>query len=684
MGEIGRPPHMIPTTLGLEAHAQPWEREVVDVESINRETSDALIDGVAEMRERACRGDSIVSRAHLILGPAGSGKTHLFGRLRRKLGPRAVLVHIRPLIGSNLTPRYLLGQVFGQLRCESYGATQIDALVGSMLAGFLGVDVEKPRLALEDHRHRESNERHRLVERIVEAALDRHPLLDEVALRAVLELPTLPPLFRAAWLNWLGGYELDPVQSARVGLAGAISDERVLGILRTLAQVASTTAPILLVFDQLENLVDAEEGHARVRAYGNLISELIDSVGGMIVAQMAVDGDWAREIEPRLGQAQRSRVIGNRHLLRLPDPQERGALLERWVDRLVNRDAAYPWPFSATQVERWCTAVGMTPRMLLLTAERALNEEERESSFAASKPPAPIEELSDEELLSDRDDGIAAAWQGHRRAALEQIDDATTMQRGPEVEHLLDGTTLLLNLFLGHPCKVEPRGHIEITNGPRLGILHETDPRSIAARLKRTLEIPERWLFLREQWREFRPTWRVVREVTARLASTGQASLLWISRNDVANLLALRSIVMQTRSSDLTDERGQLISLEMIQSWFVQNCNPLEWELGRELKSEISVSSELHSRIGEEPQQRERAVTADKDGLPVDVPSQSGVALRVLEELRVASLERLMREAQRREPAASRMTILAEIERIHPRIKWFGRAIVALVEEGRS
>jgi hypothetical protein len=670
---------VIPSTLGLEPHAQPWERELVDVESINGATSRMLVQGVREVRAQALRGKLLATHAHVVLGPAGSGKTHLFGRLRKQLGPRAVLVHVRPLIGNNLTPRYLLGQVFGQLRCESYGVAQCDALVGSLLAAFLSTDVEKPRLALEDHRLRDSNERHRLVERIIEATITQHPFLDEVALRALLELPVLPLLFRTAWLNWLGGYELDPVQSARVGMTGAISDDRVLGILRTLSTLASATAPLLLVFDQLENLVDADEGDARVRAYGNLIAELVDTVPAMVIGQMAVDSDWAREIEPRLGQAQRSRVLGSRHLLGLPNREECGALLERWTERLADRDAPYPWPFSEAQVERWCNQVGMTPRMLLLAAERALTDTSQEMPGPSAALDDDTRAAQDAEIGVDRDDVIAKAWQNLLTAATAQIDDAEQMQRGPDPEHLLDGATLLLTLFARQPYQALPRGQIEIAGKLRLSFLHETDPRSLAARFRRLTEARERWLLLREQWRDFRPTWRAVRELFAELAANGRVSLEWVTRRDIASLLALRAIVMQARSSDLTDDHGQPITVEDLRGWLESSVSPLHWEIGQTLTTALERAKEPLARLStlaSAPNQ-----PSDGGDIAAAHPRFPSSAMGVLEELRVASLERLLREAQLRDPAATRGVVLSELESASNRIRWFGRAIVALDEE---
>ena len=51
--------------------------------------------------------------------------------------------------------------------------------------------------------------------------------------------------------------------------------------IRTLAMVAAPGAPIVLVFDQLENLVEGETAGSRLLAYAHLTSELVDTVRGL-------------------------------------------------------------------------------------------------------------------------------------------------------------------------------------------------------------------------------------------------------------------------------------------------------------------------------------------------------------------------------------------------------------------
>src|SRR5690606_6920878 len=96
-------------------------------------------------------------------------------------------------------------------------------------------------------------------------------------------------------------------QLARLGRTSALDDTEVIPALRTLAVMSALGAPLVLVFDQLENLIDPGGASDRIVAHGTLVSELVDNVRGLTIAQMALDTEWLRAIRPVLGASQRSR-----------------------------------------------------------------------------------------------------------------------------------------------------------------------------------------------------------------------------------------------------------------------------------------------------------------------------------------------------------------------------------------
>ena len=112
---------MIPAFLN-NVHADPWSDVFVDLPSLNAEASEALESTIMELRQLAEEQPaSLRSVSTVVLGPPGAGKTHLFSRLRRRLGPRAAFVHIRPLVGSEMTPRLVLSEITKQLAHTTNG-----------------------------------------------------------------------------------------------------------------------------------------------------------------------------------------------------------------------------------------------------------------------------------------------------------------------------------------------------------------------------------------------------------------------------------------------------------------------------------------------------------------------------------------------------------------------------------
>ena len=284
----------------ISPHSDPWAEDFVNLDDLNREATDAIVASVDALRKSG-RGRSSASagRALGAVGPAGVGKTHLFGRLRRKLGPHAVLVHIRPLTGAEMTPRFVLGQLVQQLGYASWRVPQIDILAGVALAVATGNNGKYPMACLEELRALSPQSRQRQMDEALGTLLQQHPDLDAPYLERVIRVPFDAPLVRISSLVWLSGRELDEAQAARIGVREPLPDGAVMAALRTIAVLSSMASPLVIVFDQLENLVDSAGSGSRVTAYGNLIADLVDVVRDLVIVQMGLSTEWeARENGP--------------------------------------------------------------------------------------------------------------------------------------------------------------------------------------------------------------------------------------------------------------------------------------------------------------------------------------------------------------------------------------------------
>ena len=111
---------------------------------------------------------------------------------------------------------------------------------------------------------------------------------------------------------------------------------------------------------------------------------------------------------------------------------------------------------------------------------------------------------------------------------------------------------------------------------------------------------------------------------------------------------------------DVTNASGSPVPEDVVVGWVRDRLDVAGWKVLDELLNAAS-----------EPE-----IPPDE---PISRPqSASEHSLLMLRRLRIASVDRLVREVVRVEPRATRATVLAELEAAGKRIGWFGRAIVCV------
>jgi hypothetical protein len=117
------------------------------------------------------------------------------------------------------------------------------------------------------------------------------------------------------------------------------------------------------------------------------------------------------------------------------------------------------------------------------------------------------------------------------------------------------------------------------------------------------------------------------------------------------------------RSGDLTDERGAPISAEAVAAWVRVKLDVPKWTIVREVLGE-----------GEQAVQEPEA---EGPAVATAAPT-SRTALTLLRQLRIASLDRVVREVTRLDPHATRASVMAELEASSAEVRWFGRSIIGV------
>ncbi len=575
-------------------HTDAWCAELPDVEALNKSASDAVLALVERVRSSAARGAlAPPASCALILGPAGAGKTHLFARWRKRLGSSASFALVRPGIGVEITPRYALREVVDAL-ARAVGSSDLRQLDLVALRA-LAHATEQRSVATADLLHNvvglDDGARRGAVERALDAFEGIYPGIATTWLDRLLRVPfASTSVERRALHAYLSGREPDEMQLARLGLREGLAGDEALNALRSLAVVAAVSAPLVLVFDQLENLAGGAD-HGPVRAYASLISELHDTVPGAVVVQMALDAEWDERIRPALAAPQRTRVEGRRLTLALPRPEECEALIRCWVAGLSpsERRGDFPAPFTGRQVDEWCATPAITPRQLMIACREALRtpargaREEGVDSLANRGPASPKAEADER---ADKRNGFEALWGDYMARARRELDDASRNGRG------LDESRLSAALYAtvaaadsGAVAVADRRAshQIEVRRADGIGrvfLLQDTNARSAATKLAKVLEVTGTAFVLRERAFALPPSWKQTLSRLTELRARRPSAFLEVDREDLARMLALHDMISAARSGDLTDPSGRVITPGDLDAWVsTERCAPARWSI---------------------------------------------------------------------------------------------------------
>lgn len=670
-------------------HADPWTKSLLDLPELNLAVSSLIGERVYALRA-AAQGhpEHLRTESLVVLGPPGTGKTHLFARLRKQLGPRAVFVHIRPLLHAGLSANHILGEAVTQLAQPSFGRDewQVEAMVGSLIGYIEGSGGDFPIAHLSAFRDLPLAERTQKLEDVVEGLLARLPDLDDVFLERLLRIPFAVPRERRALLAWLTGRDCDPSQLSRIGASVSMNPENVVRALRTLTSVAALGAPLVLVFDQLENLIARDAAEERVTQYGNLIAELVDSTRGLLIVQMALDSEWEQGIAPHLNLSQKSRLMMKKVSAELPTRAQSRALLQLWHDGLDSPEHPFPWPLSAEQVDRVSSLPGLTPRMLLSAFKESLEGtppsilEDEVRPVATGEGDGALEELT--RVLEEE-------WRARLGAAHEHIDAAEDHRAGVDADRLCDGILVAAEFVSGAGLRGHNDPYIQMLprepggGGRWVCLLHQGHHRSIGAALERVLareaELPG--VLVREQRRPLLPTWKATSQLLAEAIARPRVVWHELTREETASLLALEELVQTARSRDICDARGRPISERDVFHFLREQIHPENWPLAAKLTGAKLTGAEL---TGAELDAG-RAESSSRETNRMTLPSGDG-ELRielaaVLRRLRVASLDRVIREVSRGREGAGRAVVLDGLRRMDDQVQWFGRNLVAWGDE---
>lgn len=553
----------------------------VDVAGLNAHVSVRLGARIEEVQARAKQGGRSSAKAFAILGAAGGGKTHIFARLRHDAGLHATLVLLRPFFGVSLAPRDVLATMVDQLCLPVRGGalTHLDILA----AHWLGERANFPSAALEDLRSLPASERAARVDRAVGEILRAIPEAEPAAhlARALLSLGQLERSARWAELAWLSGRE------PRHQDSGPLAEADVAHLMRIISVVAAPVAPLVLTFDQLENL--AGDDDARVLGYGNLVAELVDTVPSLTIAQLALTSEWMQYIEPRLTLPQKTRVAGEVLLLDAPDRAQRELLLRAWHAHLALPNARggrkrFPSPLTNEELESLLTAPGMTPRLLLAALSRAV----------AGEPVTPPSSSAPSVRAGSRYDGV---WEEEYARTLQELSQKGEMGVGIDAAELAEGVASALSFLPSLAVSSRNERERVLTevrsSAGACTLLYATGTHhsSVGSALARSFELAQlgKAVVVREKRLELPATWEAVQERRVSFERLPNARWLSLEKEDVAQLLTLARLSSRARANRLRVVGSEdVLTEEELRAGVRERTPPEDWRTAAAIVSWLS------------------------------------------------------------------------------------------------
>jgi hypothetical protein len=543
---------------------QPLDNDQVDIAGINAESFLAcqrLVDDVAA---------GGFSAALTVFGDAGTGKTHLIGRVRRWLEeqPKHLFVFVRMETSPTGIWRHLRRSLaLALLRTDEKGVRTLDALLGQR-----------------------KNDLEELADRDLSIVLGH--LLNRAHVRD-----------SAAWLRGDGMPE-EVLRSLRLSTPG-LDEEAEVSSRRLVMEICELIRPGVVVFcmDQIEAIMSSPGDREGPHAFGRVVSCLVDESrnSAIICCQQSV---FVNLMEQILDGATRARVFGRRAVIH---------------------------PLSWQQAQQLITArlAGVPAEGFLQLVNAGLKDVFVDNAAPARKIIARCKDLFDHWQSGGRSGHIAAVEPLEDR--LQQMLDERFSRKTPsETEAILRNGIPLLARSAGAKCSAAgSRSPLDfsINDGQiSVGICNEANANSLGTHLKK---ISETWkpaadrklLLLRDARLPVSRTAKVTNQRIAQIQSQG-GRWVTVSQEAAEALAALRRLLSDAESGDLA-HHGDSVSPASVEQWIAghlpQALDPLVSELGSAAASTNELAAKLAALLAEKKMMKLEEAAASLEATPGEV-----------------------------------------------------------------
>ncbi len=387
----------------------PWD-DVPDLEEYNQAAYRRIVRTLQSVKQRQTNRDMVGTEGLLILGEAGTGKTHLLMRVARTLSDTNHILFVRRPPNEEAVTRHIWAEMVTSLAKPVFTAngtrSQLDDLLAHVFSAVLIPEFEADIAAGTD-----AERRRRWVEKLradpyhlftmLGTDAQRQKNLDPIRRRTLRHLQQQHPgvdqhiahglitycLYarendKRILLTWLAGEEQDPDDTKRLGLpdawghgdaqaesadVGKRREDKALKAIRTIGTLSTYYQPLILAFDQLEGLRD---NRPLTEAWGDTVREIFTQVPNLLVLTCIFPSLWHSWFAEVCDQSVRERIApGTPIELERFSANHGRKMLAKHLETSVSRHQLPSdiYPFTDTDVAALCAAA-TSPRTFLQAA----------------------------------------------------------------------------------------------------------------------------------------------------------------------------------------------------------------------------------------------------------------------------------------------------------------------------
>ncbi|MGC1305884.1 MAG: P-loop NTPase fold protein [Phormidesmis sp.] len=453
-----------PTTFRPGNFWKESQDESQEVSSIHK----GVLDSVEQTLELLLRDRK--TRTLMLVGDAGSGKSHLLGRLKRRLNSKACFAYVTPWPDSKFIWRHVLRQTVDSLLETPEGHND-----SQLLVWLKGLEVLKQEGIIKRIRGERS-----VFVSDMRASFPSGLYRPRDFFGVLYEL--LDPKTRMTASDWLRGEDLDEEELKTLKVKRSIdSEDAAQKILGNFGQIADSTQPIVICFDNLDNIPSKANGKPDLQAMFNVNSTLHnEKVNNFLIVVSIITSNW-RDNRGAIAHADRDR-IDKELSLRLINLDEAEAI---WASRLRPLHAqASPKPSSsiAPLTRQWLEhkypGGKVAPREALILAEELIHAFKKEGSLPDISQTA-IDDLSTAITSTQSVASFELAWQkefretGEQLSRIAQFSSPELIRRLQEVLEALAVPNIQAGILPSPTYQSYSLGHQQ--SGQKIGIVWTED-----------------------------------------------------------------------------------------------------------------------------------------------------------------------------------------------------------------